>query len=109
MGVIGIKDNEITKLYVDPSRLRQSIGTGLFAAASDIIARAGHRELWLGTIFQDTLPFYKAMGMSEFERKPVGIGPMIGAKSILLRKAVHCNKEAEPSLAADAEDGAAEG
>ena len=88
VGVIGIKGNEIAKLYVDPSGLRRGIGTALFRAASDVIARGGHPELWLGTIFPPTLPFYKAMGMSESERKPVAFGPMIGAESILLKKAL---------------------
>ncbi|MDP6115450.1 MAG: GNAT family N-acetyltransferase [Planctomycetota bacterium] len=101
VGVIGIKDSEITKLYVDPSHLGQGIGTSLFAAASEIIAQSGHQDLWLGTIFPATLPFYQAMGMSESGRKTVGFGPMVGAESILLKKALHCSEEAEQGAPVD--------
>ena len=95
VGVIGIEGNEIAKLYVDPLHLRQGIGTALFASAADIIAQAGHRELSLGTIFEGTLPFYRAMGMSESGRKTVGFGAMVGVEVVLLKKAVHCSEEAE--------------
>ena len=81
-GVVSVLGNEITKLYVDRTHLRRGIGTALFAAASDVIAQAGYRELWLGTIFPATLPFYKAMGMAEAGRRPVGFGPMIGTEFV---------------------------
>lgn len=86
VGVVGVEENELVKLYVDPAHLRQGIGSALFDSASDIVAKAGFQEMWLGTIFPGAIPFYIAMGMAESGRKRVTSGPMVGAESILLKK-----------------------
>ncbi len=86
VGVAGINGNEIATLYVDPECLRQGIGSRLFEVAARAIARAGHREILLGTIFPGAIPFYLAMGMAEAGRKRVAGGPMAGAESTLLKK-----------------------
>ena len=94
VGVAAVKGNEIDKLYVDPRFLRQGIGKRLFQAAEDLIARAGHKEVVLGTAFPASLPFYRAMGMQESGRKIIAIGPFKGRASILLTKPLFANKTA---------------
>jgi len=84
---------------VDPSHLRRRIGRALFTAAAKVIARAGHRQVRLGTIFPATLAFYRAMGMCESGRKTVGFGPMVGVEVILLRKPVDCRSVTESQVA----------
>ena len=91
VGVIGIKGNVITKLYVDPSYLRRGIGKALFQSAEDLIANEGHQDLTVVTIFPDTVPFYKEMDMCESCRKIIEHGPMTGVESVLLRKSLAVN------------------
>ena len=86
VGMVAVEGNEITKLYVDPRFLRQKIGTKLFKATEEISARAGHEELMLGTVFDASIPFYEAMGMSKLGRKSVACGPIKGADTMLLNK-----------------------
>jgi len=77
VGMVAVKGNEVTKLYVEPQFHRQGIGTMLFNAAQRIIMRAGHKEMVLGTAFDSSIPFYEAMGMSIVGRKE-------GANTVLM-------------------------
>ena len=86
VGVVAIKENEITKLYVDPNFIRQGIGMKLFNAAEHIITEAGYDELILGVVFESSIPFYQAMGMSTISRTSVDCGPLASKDSILMRK-----------------------
>ena len=88
VGVAAVKGNEIDKLYVDPQFLRRGIGRRLFQAAEELIARAGHKEVVLGTGFPASLPFYRAMGMQECGRRTIAIGPCKGKEIRSLHKAL---------------------
>jgi ribosomal protein S18 acetylase RimI-like enzyme len=78
--------NEITKLYVAPCFIRRGIGSALLGAAEKAIARAGHSEIVLGTVFDSSIAFYEAMGMSKAGRKSVICGPLEGADSTIMKK-----------------------
>ena len=86
VGVIAVEENEITKLYIDPKRIRQGIGTRLFQAAQHIIIQAGYKDIVLGTIFGSSITFYEAMGMSKVGRKSVVCGPFEGWDCTVLKK-----------------------
>ena len=100
-GVVATRGNEISKLYVDPSLLRRGIGSALFRAAEEAIRRDGHRDLVLGTVFDASIPFYEAMGMSKAGRKSVVCGPAEGAEAIIMKKPVPGQEKAEPDGSSD--------
>ena len=95
VGVVAVKGNEITKLYVSPDRLREGIGTVLFGAAEEMIRREGHRELVLGAVFDSSIPFYESLGMSKVGRKSVVLGAAQGADAMIMRKPLPPVGEAE--------------
>jgi ribosomal protein S18 acetylase RimI-like enzyme len=85
VGMASIRKNEIMKLYIDPNRMRQGIGSALFKAAEHLIADAGYSEISLGA-FPSGAKFYEAMGMQmEGERVSTG-GPLKGRKFLAFRK-----------------------
>lgn len=86
VGVVGVKGNEVTKVYVDPRLHRQGIGTLLFRAAEQVIRRAGHKEMMAGVAFDAAIPFYEAMGMSAVGRNPDILGPAEGGNPLLMKK-----------------------
>ncbi|MFQ5630952.1 MAG: GNAT family N-acetyltransferase [bacterium] len=63
-GMVSVKENEITKLYVDPAHFREGIGAALFCAAEKHIAANKYSEMTLVAIGETPVPFYEAMGMS---------------------------------------------
>lgn len=85
-GMVSIKDNEITKLYVDPKAFRLGIGRRLFEAAEELIRNAGYSEFFLGTIFRTNHVFYEAMGMCRTSEKTVSKGPFKGTKTTIFTK-----------------------
>ena len=64
VGVVAVKDHEITRLYVHPDRHRRGVGTLLFRAATDAIRARGHPEVSTVAIGRSVVPFYERMGMS---------------------------------------------
>jgi ribosomal protein S18 acetylase RimI-like enzyme len=85
-GMVSIKDNEITKLYVDPEAFRLGIGRRLFEAAEDIIRKSGYPEIFLGSIFETSRPFYEAMGMLQTSEKTITTGPFKNATAKIFKK-----------------------
>jgi GNAT superfamily N-acetyltransferase len=85
LGVVGIEDAEVTKLFVDPCALREGIGTSLFRAAETAIRKAGHEFLFLGA-FGPSIPFYEAMGLRVAHRKTIGSGPLQGRQNTVMQK-----------------------
>ncbi|MFQ5648402.1 MAG: GNAT family N-acetyltransferase [bacterium] len=63
-GMVSVKENEITKLYVDPAHFRQGVGGTLFRAAERNIIENKYSEIRLVAIGETPIPFYEAMGMS---------------------------------------------
>ena len=86
VGIAALKGDKIDKLYVERRFLRQGIGRRLFRRAEELIARAGHKEIVVGTGFPGSIPFYRAMGLRESGRKTIVTGPCAGKEVVLLRK-----------------------
>jgi len=84
LGLVALQDDQITKLYVDPSRHRQGIGSSLWRAAAAQARAAGHPELWLVTSGYG-IPLYRAMGMEVTGTRPVPRGPLTGRTVTELR------------------------
>ncbi|MBT7067444.1 MAG: GNAT family N-acetyltransferase [Verrucomicrobia bacterium] len=87
LGVVGIEHAEVTKLFVDPSSLREGIGTALFRAAEEAIMKAGHGMLFLGA-FGPSMPFYEAMGLSADHEKTIDCGPLRGRRNTVMKKSL---------------------
>lgn len=68
-GMISLKENHITKLYVHPDYHGRGIGKELFEFAKDEITRAGFDEISTVAIGESVLPFYEKMGMHIIARK----------------------------------------
>ncbi len=69
VGMVALRDNEITKFYVDPEHHCQGIGAALFRASEQIIRNKGYSEMTLFAIGTTPIPFYQAMGMSVVGHK----------------------------------------
>jgi ribosomal protein S18 acetylase RimI-like enzyme len=69
VGMVSIKENEITKFYIDPQDHRNGIGTQLFNAAEKIITENGHSKMILGTVGKHAIPFYRSMNMVVIDKK----------------------------------------
>ena len=85
-GMVSIKDNEITKLFVDPHYHRQGIGKQLFTCAESFVREHGYRDMFLGAAVQTAVSFYERMGMTVTKRCKIDCGPCIGMTSIILGK-----------------------
>jgi GNAT superfamily N-acetyltransferase len=85
-GVVSVKDNEITKLFVHPNYQRRGIGKQLFAHAESFIRDHGHQDLFLGAAVRTALPFYERMGMRITRERTIDRGPCLGMTSIVLEK-----------------------
>ncbi len=85
-GMVSVKDNEITKLYIDPSNHKQGIGKQLFTYAESFIQRQGYRDMFLGVATQTPLPFYERMGMKIRQKRIIDRGPCIGMTSTIMEK-----------------------
>ncbi|MGD9210012.1 MAG: GNAT family N-acetyltransferase [Desulfobacteraceae bacterium] len=71
VGMVSVKKNEITKLYVHPLWHRKGVGQLLFEKAEEIIVKSGHTRIILGVIGESPVSFYKSMGMIVSGRKPL--------------------------------------
>jgi len=87
-GVVSVKANEITRLFVDPSCRRRGIGRELFAHAESFMLGHGHREMFLFAAARTPLPFYERMGMRIARERTIDCGPCIGMMSTVLEKAL---------------------
>ncbi len=85
VGVVAIKKNEVTKLYVDPEHHRQGIGAALFHAAEEIIAQDGHKELFLGA-FPSSVPFYEGIGLRVSSTEVKHCGLLAGRQCAIMKK-----------------------
>ena len=85
-GMVSIKDNEITKLYVDPHHQKQGIGRQLFNYAQTFIQAHGYDGMFVGTAARTAVPFYERMGMRVSRTRTIDCGPCIGMTSIILDK-----------------------
>ena len=87
VGVVAIKKNEVTKLYVDSEFHRQGIGATLFRAAEEIIAQDGHKELFLGA-FPSSVPFYEAIGLRVSSAEVKRCGLLAGRQCAIMKRAL---------------------
>jgi len=85
VGLVGVEDNDLAELWVDPACHRQGIGTMLFAKAEQMIADAGHATLTVRTTGY-AVPFYEAMGAHVVAQRPCPGGPMVGWPLTYLEK-----------------------
>jgi ribosomal protein S18 acetylase RimI-like enzyme len=85
VGVVAIKKNEVTKLYVDAEFHRQGIGAALFRAAEEIIEQDGHKELFLGA-FPSSVPFYEAIGLRISSTQVKHCGLLAGRQCAIMKK-----------------------
>ncbi len=90
-GMVSVKNNEITKLYVDPRWHRKGIGRILFEKAEEMIEKNGYDQIVLGAIGSSPLPFYESMGMKISGRKPCRMEQNSDREVILMEKLI--NKE----------------
>jgi len=82
-GVAAIRNNELTKLYVESGRHRRGIGTMLFKWAEKIIGDAGFAEMILGA-FPKSAAFYEKMGMLTTKIKIMETGPLRGHQIFIM-------------------------
>ncbi|MFQ5631580.1 MAG: GNAT family N-acetyltransferase [bacterium] len=64
VGMVAVKKNEITKLYVEPAYHGQGVGTALFHAAERAVIAGKYSEMTLAAIGASPIPFYQGLGMS---------------------------------------------
>jgi len=85
VGMAAVKENEITRLYVDPKWHRKGIGTKLFNAAEEFIRKSGYGDVILGVLGSFAVRFYETMGMtiSGLKKRPTGIA---GNTEVILMK-----------------------
>jgi GNAT superfamily N-acetyltransferase len=88
IGMVSVRDNEITKLYVHPRWHRRGCGRLLFEKAEEIITGNGYTRIILGAIGESPIPFYESMGMTAFGSKPCKLGQESGRNVILMEKAI---------------------
>lgn len=86
VGIVAVKDDEITKLYVDPKHHRQGIGAVLFKAAERVIIEAGYEELVVGVMATSAVGFYRVMGFVEVGHKVSETGGCSGREVVLMKK-----------------------
>ena len=99
LGVVSVKDNELTKLYVDPDHQRRGVGRRLFTHAEAVIRRRGFAGMFLGAAVRSSLPFYEKMGMRIRQTRRIDRGPSIGMTTTILEKAL-AGEQASPADAA---------
>ncbi len=85
-GMVSVKNNEITKLYVDPRRHRRGIGRLLFEKAEELIENNGYSTIILGVLGKSPVAFYEAMGMKVSGRRSRGMQEESNREVILMKK-----------------------
>ncbi|MBN1348844.1 GNAT family N-acetyltransferase [candidate division KSB1 bacterium] len=84
-GMVAIRANEITKLYVAPEHHREGIGEMLFIAAEQEIRTNGYHEMHLGAT-DTAIPFYQKMGMTLTGRVPYRVDIFPGRRVAIMTK-----------------------
>jgi GNAT superfamily N-acetyltransferase len=84
-GMAAMRQNRITRFYVDPPCHRQGIGAVLFQAAEDQIYQLNHQELILGAT-DTAIPFYRKMGLEQIDREPYQNNIFPGRTVAIMRK-----------------------
>ncbi|MCI0512528.1 GNAT family N-acetyltransferase [candidate division KSB1 bacterium] len=84
-GMAAIRQNRITKFYVDPRFHRHGIGAVLFQAAEDQIYQHNHQTLILGAT-DTAIPFYQKMGLEQIDREPYQNHIFPGRMVAIMRK-----------------------
>lgn len=107
-GTVAVDENEITKIYVDPTAHHHNVGRTLFELAQKAVTKAGHAELTAWAAFDSVIPFYERMGMSTAGRKFDILGKTQGRNTMLMKKPVGMKAAAEQGAPADAASGAPE-
>jgi len=85
-GMVSVRQNEITKLYVDPYFQGQGTGKMLFNRAESFIKSREYRKMFLGAAAKTPVSFYESMGMRITRKRTIDHGPCIGMTSIVLEK-----------------------
>ncbi|MEW6355858.1 MAG: GNAT family N-acetyltransferase [Planctomycetota bacterium] len=85
-GMVSIRKNEVTKLFVDPTHHRQGIGRRLFSHAESFIRDQGHRHMFLGAAVRTPIAYYEKMGMKIARTRVIDHGPCVGMISTILEK-----------------------
>lgn len=88
LGAVSIRENEVTKLFVNPIHQRQGIGRRLFAHAESFIRDQGYGHMLLGAAVQTPIAFYKKMGMDVTRTQVIDHGPCVGMISTVLEKSI---------------------
>jgi ribosomal protein S18 acetylase RimI-like enzyme len=86
VGMVSVKNDEITKLYVNPVRHRQGVGKILFNTAEELIAKDGFDQIILGVLGKSALAFYKSMGMVISGRKQSRLDCYPQGEIVLMKK-----------------------
>lgn len=97
IGVIMTEQNQIGKLYVEPSSTRNGIGRALFRQAERSICQDGHEELILWAVFDLAIPFYREMGMVAKGRKFDLLGKGEGRNPMLMSKPLKTDVGVHPT------------
>lgn len=87
LGFIGLREDEITRLHVDPQHHCQGIGRLLFAAAERHVRANGMTGLSVVS-WPSAVPFFEAMGMETNGHKSWTEPVMRGRTSVIMRKSL---------------------
>lgn len=84
VGTIGVKDNFISTLFVDPVETRSGIGRMLMCFAEDKITKAGFSSIQLSSSLT-AHSFYKKLGYRDTFSETVVFGKVYNMEKILKR------------------------
>jgi len=87
VGVVAVKGNEITRLYVEPEYHHQGIGRMLLEEAENVIRRIGLEEVTFGAR-ETAVPFYEAMGMTVVGHKAHRAQVFARREVVLMKKSL---------------------
>ena len=82
-GMVSVAGNEVTKLYVTPTRHGHGLGARLLAAAASTVRESGFEEIFLGTT-PDTVAFYESAGMSVAGTRRPTRGPFTDREVVIM-------------------------
>jgi len=85
-GVVAVRENRITRLYVHPQFHRQGVGRVLYEQAERAIREAGFTEVTVGALVESAAAFYRSMGMIETGRTVYEPEIFVGRSVSLLTK-----------------------
>jgi GNAT superfamily N-acetyltransferase len=100
-GMVSVRGNEITKLYVHPKCHRKGLGRMLYEKAEEVILGAGYTRIKLVAIGETPVPFYGAMGMKISGRKPWKAAGESGREAILMEKSLTAEPDQKEQVHGD--------